>query len=353
MVTAILSSKRPVTLVDEPEAFLHPPQAFQVGRFLARQASEARQIFVATHSADVLRGILAERSDLSVIRLNRHAHRLSLHRLDPDELKEIVCDPLLSSARVFEGLFYSAAMIVEADADARFYHAVARRRHPELDVHVVNADNKQTVPKIIRHYRRMGIPAAAVVDLDVLNNSGEFSTQCEACFMSEVETAEVVDLQQRIKNSIESSDNQGRISSTLDGIGTLQAQVKALRELANRSTNRSEQDRLLDRIRRECLRLADCAKQWRDVKQSGRSALADDVKECFDELLETCAAHGLFINDAGELEGMLVDVGMPYSTNKREWIQAALKLVQNIEIDDKKNPGRFVSRICQYLLSSV
>ncbi|MGE0679382.1 MAG: AAA family ATPase, partial [Candidatus Binatia bacterium] len=35
IVTAILVSKRSVFLIDEPEAFLHPPHAFRIGEFLA------------------------------------------------------------------------------------------------------------------------------------------------------------------------------------------------------------------------------------------------------------------------------------------------------------------------------
>jgi energy-coupling factor transporter ATP-binding protein EcfA2 len=43
-----------VTLIDEPEAFLHPPQMRRLGETLA---SEVRgQLIVATHSSDILRG---------------------------------------------------------------------------------------------------------------------------------------------------------------------------------------------------------------------------------------------------------------------------------------------------------
>ena len=61
-----------VLMVDEPEAFLHPPQARHLGSFLVSEVGSYRQLFVATHSGDVLRGMLAsESSRVRVLRLRR------------------------------------------------------------------------------------------------------------------------------------------------------------------------------------------------------------------------------------------------------------------------------------------
>jgi hypothetical protein len=43
-----------VVLIDEPEAFLHPPQARLLARMLVQKKSQHRQLFIATHSADVV-----------------------------------------------------------------------------------------------------------------------------------------------------------------------------------------------------------------------------------------------------------------------------------------------------------
>jgi predicted ATPase len=56
IMTALLCADRDVFLIDEPEAFLHPPQAFRIGELLAENASDLLQMFVATHSSDVLQG---------------------------------------------------------------------------------------------------------------------------------------------------------------------------------------------------------------------------------------------------------------------------------------------------------
>ena len=47
-----------IMLIDEPEAFLHPPQARLLGTTLVQDRNKERQLFIATHSTDILRGVL-------------------------------------------------------------------------------------------------------------------------------------------------------------------------------------------------------------------------------------------------------------------------------------------------------
>jgi len=61
-----------ITLIDEPEAFLHPPQARMLGKMLAKNSSNNRQLLISTHSEDFLQGLLdADNENVTVIRINR------------------------------------------------------------------------------------------------------------------------------------------------------------------------------------------------------------------------------------------------------------------------------------------
>src|SRR5262245_45189662 len=153
IIVALLTLKRGLFLIDEPEAFLHPPQAFRIGSLIADQSNQSRQIILATHSADVVRGILSRTNDVAIIRFEPTGNTNHFNHLNAQRLKTIIKGPLLSSARVLDGLFYGGAVVVEADADARFYQAASVKRSRALDLHFVNADNKQTVPTIVKLYR--------------------------------------------------------------------------------------------------------------------------------------------------------------------------------------------------------
>jgi predicted ATPase len=176
VLVAVLALNRSLFLIDEPEAFLHPPQAFRIGEFLASFATATRQIVIATHSVDVLRGILSKTKDVNIVRLDRQNNETKVRQLEPARLKALVDDPLLTSARVLDGLFYSGAIVVEADSDARFYQKACGKLRPEMDLHFVNADNKQTVPRIMSLYSEMGVVSAGIVDIDVAQQRNRIRT---------------------------------------------------------------------------------------------------------------------------------------------------------------------------------
>jgi hypothetical protein len=271
--------------------------------------------------------------------------------LNPNRLKELINDPLLSSARVLDGLFYSGAIVVEADSDARFYHIASNKRRNDIDLHFVNADNKQTVPQITRMYRDMGVRCVGIVDFDVLNNRVEFAKQMENLAFSEKELSEVLATQEAIAQAAKEitpnerlKDLKLQINELLDSINALQGRKFATKEESKLAT-----EKLLQHLEGRFREAADSTKGWRKFKQQGRSALPPNIQSQFDSLWEICAAQGLFINPCGELESMLIEYGVPYTTDKRGWIVQALKLLPYIEIEDEKYPWRFVKSIHEQL----
>ena len=59
--------------IDEPEAFLHPPQAEMIGNAICELKSDNSQVFVATHDSNVLKGFLssAHAQNVTVVRVER------------------------------------------------------------------------------------------------------------------------------------------------------------------------------------------------------------------------------------------------------------------------------------------
>ncbi len=59
LVAAVLSVDYKVMLIDEPEAFLHPPLASRLGRLLAQLAAERHgAVLASTHSSDFVMGAI-------------------------------------------------------------------------------------------------------------------------------------------------------------------------------------------------------------------------------------------------------------------------------------------------------
>ena len=179
IITELIAGDPKAVLIDEPEAFLHPSLASKLGYEISRLAlSSGKRIFVATHSSSFVMGCIQSGTPVNIIRLTFRGGIATARVLPSPEILELMRNPLLRSTGVLNGLFYESVVITESDADRAFYQEVNERLlrfKPEWGIPnclFVNAQNKQTVHTIMRPLRKLGIPAAGVVDVDVLKDGG-------------------------------------------------------------------------------------------------------------------------------------------------------------------------------------
>jgi ABC-type lipoprotein export system ATPase subunit len=185
LVSAVLSLPHKIILIDEPEAFLHPPLARRLGSSLGQMSRERdASMMVATHSAEFLLGCV-ETVETSIVRLTYENGIATARALSALELAAITKDPLLRATDVLDALFHRAAVIGEADSDRAFYNEINRRlvsnQRGIPDAIFLNAQNKGTIRRLVAPLRRLGIAAAAIVDLDLIEHASEFSALVDAC----------------------------------------------------------------------------------------------------------------------------------------------------------------------------
>ena len=178
IITAILSGEYHTILVDEPEAFLHPPLARKLGKNLASLASSGGGSLVAsTHSADFLMGCVQSSKSVRVVRLEYSKGKSRARVIDPAELGSLLTRPLMRSANVISGLFHDGVIVLESDNDRAFYseiyHRLAEKKSNYPAILFINAQNKQTIRDIIGPLRRFGVPAAAIPDIDIVKDGGK------------------------------------------------------------------------------------------------------------------------------------------------------------------------------------
>ena len=177
VLAEILAGNPEILLMDEPEAFLHPALAFTLGREIARSlAASSKRMFVSTHSSQFLMGCIQSGMPINVVRLTYRDGVATARLLPSDELVKLMRNPLLRSTGVISALFYESVVVTEADPDRAFYQEINERllRHNRGIPNCVflNAQNKQTIPTIIGPLRRLGIPAAAIYDIDFVKDGG-------------------------------------------------------------------------------------------------------------------------------------------------------------------------------------
>ncbi|MEL3889359.1 AAA family ATPase [Ferrovibrio sp. MS7] len=178
IVSAVLSGEFHTILVDEPEAFLHPPLARKLGKNLATLTAENGRILMAsTHSSDFLMGCLQASSTVQVVRLEYADGKSRGRIIDSKALEALFKRPLMRSANVISGLFHDGVIVLESDNDRAFYseiyHRLSEGKSNYPSILFVNAQNKQTIKDIVGPLRQFGVPAAAITDIDIVKDGGE------------------------------------------------------------------------------------------------------------------------------------------------------------------------------------
>ena len=121
----VFTTHKTVTMIDEPEAFLHPPQARLLGRMLVKNKPNDRQLFISTHSEDFLKGLLdADSENVKIVRIDREGNINRIKVLDNEGVKNLWKDSILRYSNILSGLFHSKVVICESDTDCRFYQAI-------------------------------------------------------------------------------------------------------------------------------------------------------------------------------------------------------------------------------------
>lgn len=330
IVIGLLICRNRIILLDEPEAFLHPAQAYFLGKWIGTNSDRlGSQLLICTHSSNFLSGILMGTQDLDVIRLNREGDHTNYITLTSDIAKQLIGNPILSSQRVIEGIFHKGVVICEADADRAVYQSVASICHnSNREILFIHAHNKQTIASVARVLKETGTPVAAIADIDLLRVEKDVEDAYDALAGHPLEQEQ----KDRIKSLcyyIESRQEE-------DVLMELKSSVNELISQLNNGEHSLEGARsALKRIQKE-------TSKWSAIKKDGVKALNEEQQSNVLQLIDGLAKVGLFVVPVGELEGWI-----KLGTNKKnKWIIPALE-----EINNRKTPDelkKFIGDILKF-----
>ncbi|MCA8120176.1 AAA family ATPase [Burkholderia cepacia] len=168
-----IASEVAVTLIDEPEAFLHPPQMRRLGETLASEVTG--QLLVATHSSDIMKGFLeGTKGSVRVLRITRNGDANAITETSTETIRELWEKPELRYSNALDGIFHEQTIICEDDSDCRVFNSVGDylggfSDTPWPDTAYVPTGGKHGVPKVASVLRKIGVPVKGVFDIDFLS----------------------------------------------------------------------------------------------------------------------------------------------------------------------------------------
>lgn len=305
-------SRRPVCLVDEPEMCLHPPQAFALGRVIARQATKHPvTTLVATHSSHVLRGVVQETKEVQIIRLTRAAGRFAAHRVDSKLLAKAIEKPLVRSETIFDGIFADGVVLVESEGDRAVYQAVweTTSTAQHLDLLFVPLNGKGPMADVARFFLALRIPVAVIADLDLVKDDGVIPKLLKPMSASHrVATA----IQKECRKTAVALK---RVEPTI-GPSQVRGKIARMQKLPMVWQNNDDEV-----IMRQLKELLDRVNRMRKLKEGGIRAYELEhprIAERLEILKNRFWKWGVFVVPVGELESWFSDDFMARGPSRRK-----------------------------------
>jgi hypothetical protein len=293
LLYVLAADNHSIQFLDEPEAFLHPPQARLIGEFIANERKSKTQLFIATHSTDVLDGLIASGNNkVRIVRIQRDGDVNRVKELSKEKTAAIAADTLARYSGVFSGIFYMHVIICESDADCLFYSSMLNTKavtgEQRADVLFIHAAGKHRMAKLAETLRELDVPVSVIADFDILNEEKAFRGLFETLGG---DWSTIQDGWRAVKTSVEARKpplNAEQIA------GMIRAE---LQDISGTSSFPKDREQAIKRIFKT-------VSPWDDLKRAGRAALPQgQTVQQFDELARLCTQLGLWIVPVGELEG--------------------------------------------------
>lgn len=300
-----------IFLIDEPESFLHPPQARLLGKIIAEDLPENRQLFLSTHNEDFLKGLLeGSKNNLQIIRIERSGNINRVCELNNEDIKKTWSDPLLRYSNILSGLFHKKVIICESDSDCRFYSAVFNSIHEKEnktipDVLFVHCGGKHRIPVAVKALKKLNVPTSVIVDFDILNDKNPLGK-----IIKEIGGDwNLIEAKWKlVKKSIDSKKSE--------------IEKQELREKINKIFDGISENILTDDKLKEINGLLKKASPWSYAKESGKLFIpSGNPTQAFDELNKKLNEMGVFIVEVGELEGFEKSIG----NHGPKWVNEVLE----------------------------
>ena len=293
------TSEYSITLIDEPEAFLHPPQARLLGKMLANNNPTDRQLLISTHSEDFLQGLLdANSENVTVIRINRDSNINRMSVLQNDKIKKLWGNPILRYSNILSGLFHEKVVVCESDYDCLFYQAILDaiyeyKNEIAPDILFTHCGGKTRIKDVVIALKAVNVPIAAICDFDLLNASNNFKP-ITASFGINWEV-------------------------------TLSADMKIIYDSMNAKSSGANN-------------------AWDQIKKVGKSGFTGNEPAAYEKVEAACKSAGLFVVPVGEMECFDKTV----NREKKDWVYHVLEnydLATEAKLEEAR---KFVREIVDY-----
>ena len=317
-------------LIDEPESFLHPPQARIMGQIIGHTLSDQQQCFISTHSEEIIKGLLEACPErIKIIRITRNNDTNFFSVLNNEKFKDVWSDPLLKYSNIMSSLFHKSVVLCESDSDCKMYSIIESHLKQSSEKYsetlFIHCGGKHRMAKIASALRSLKIDIKLIADIDVLNDQTVFKSIVESFGIDwtiiQSNYKKIVENLHSPKEKINRIDAKLKINQILDNSQTQNLSTKEIKDIRNIISNISK---------------------WDSIKLGGINSIpAGDATAGFKQLNNILQENGIYIVPVGELECFIKDIG----GHGPEWTNKVLETYPSIDNQVYDQIKEFIAKL--------
>jgi len=317
-------------LIDEPESFLHPPQARIMGQIIGETLGDDQQAFISTHSEDIVKGLLDVCEErLKIVRITRTDNTNSFSILDNQKIKDVFGDPLLKYSNIMSSLFHKTVVLCESDSDCRMYSVIENHLKQKAGKYsetlFIHCGGKQRMACTAEALRALDIDVRLIPDIDVLNDENTIKRIAEVFGVD--------------WNSVKTDYNTiaGNMHSNKEKINRVSAKTEI-----DRIISQSQNVELSSKEIKEIQEILKIESKWSALKKYGKQGVpAGNATTSFENIDNVFRSHHIYLVPVGELECFVKSVG----GHGPEWVNNVLEQYPNLDDQVYRNITDFIRSI--------
>lgn len=328
ILASLITTTHSLYLIDEPETFLHPPQARILGRNIV-DLSQNKQCFISTHNIDLLRGMLEKNyARIKIIKINRTDNVNEFYVLDNDSIKVVSDDKNLKYSNILNGLFYNTVVLCENESDCKFYSALLEKIDNDCYQNTLfcAVGGKDQFKIIIPLLNKLKINFLVIADLDLINNRDKLKD-----LINSIETNKY--------NQISSIHNDflNLFESKTDDQVKKQSEIKE--EILSFITDTPYMsDETASKIRQVLKNIS----HLKLLKNCGKSCLpAGECVQKYNQIINFLNKSNIFVVECGEIERFITEIDGHGSL----WVEEVFKKYPTLDEPEYSNAKDFIKKV--------
>ncbi len=317
-------------LIDEPESFLHPPQARIMGQIIGETLTNQQQAFISTHSEEFIKGLLDTCPErIKIIRITRQDKNNHFSVLDNEKFHEVWNEPLLKYSNIMSSLFHKSVVLCESDSDCKMYSIIENHIKQQSgrysETLFIHCGGKHRMARVAKALHSLNIDVKIIPDMDVLNDENVFRGIVEA-FDIDWSTFQkdyniLISNLHSYKEKINRMDAKKNINAILDNSSEKNLSGKEIKELREQISTVSK---------------------WEAIKKFGFNGVpSGDASIAIKKLNSTLKENGVYLVPVGELERFITDVG----GHGPDWVNEVLEKYPDLDNEVYSDIKKFIAEL--------